>query len=69
MQGAIFELPREVNLGLADSSQSKADYAIAFVNNCEDVERFGRSCRRYLTGRWIVLVLLPEKKFGSKIGH
>ena len=31
MQGAVFETPPEVNLGLADDKRAEADYAIAFV--------------------------------------
>ena len=66
MQGAIFELPREVNLGLADSSQSKVDYAIAFVNNCEDVERLAEVVAATLREDGLLWFCYPKKSSGVK---
>jgi hypothetical protein len=64
MQGAVFEPPSEVNLGLSDSKRAEADYAIAFVNNCVDVRRLAKPVSETLKEDGILWFCYPKKSSG-----
>ncbi len=61
MQGAVFETPPEVNLGLSDNKRAEADYAIAFVNSCVDVNRLARPVSQTLKEDGVLWFCYPKK--------
>ncbi|MCZ6559802.1 MAG: hypothetical protein O6931_02785 [Gammaproteobacteria bacterium] len=64
MQGAVFELPSEVGLGLVNSTLSDADFAIAFVNSCADVRRLAKTAAGALKEDGILWFCYPKKSSG-----
>ena len=66
MQGAVFELPAAVNLGLSDDTRAEADFAIAFVNSCVDVKRLAKPVSDSLMEDGILWFCYPKKSSGVK---
>ncbi len=66
MQGAVFELPADVNLGISNSTLAEADFAIAFVDSCVDVKRLAKPVSDSLMEDGILWFCYPKKSSGVK---